>query len=82
MASGFKGDTVLAGGTQMLAVAAVLRGLGKRVPPVVTTVFVRDDPTAGFAATAAMIGAPRLLRGPGLRRPSGMQALPATAWAR
>jgi len=57
MAASFRGETVLAGGTQMLAVAAVLRELGKPVPPVVTTVYVRDDPSAGFAATAEMIGA-------------------------
>ena len=56
IASSFKGETVLAGGTQMLAVAAVLRELGKKVPSVVTTVYVRDDPSAGFAATADMIG--------------------------
>jgi uncharacterized protein (TIGR00303 family) len=56
MASSFRGDTILAGGTQMLAVAAILRDLGKVVPPVVTTVYVRDDPSAGFAATAEMIG--------------------------
>jgi NaMN:DMB phosphoribosyltransferase len=56
IATSFKGDTVLAGGTQMLAVAAVLRELGKMVPSVVTTVYVRDDPSAGFAATADMIG--------------------------
>ncbi|MDD1667571.1 MAG: TIGR00303 family protein, partial [Methanomicrobiales archaeon] len=42
---------------QMLAIAAVLRDLGMRVPPVATTVFVRDDPSAGFASTAEMIGA-------------------------
>jgi len=57
MASGFRGRVILAGGTQMLAVAAVLRGLGKGVPPVVTTVYVRDDPSAAFPATAEMIGA-------------------------
>jgi uncharacterized protein (TIGR00303 family) len=57
IASAFRGDLVLAGGTQMLAVAAVLRELGKKVPPVATTVYVRDDPSAGFAATAEMIGA-------------------------
>ena len=57
IAASFQGETVLAGGTQMLAVAAVLRGLGKKVPSVVTTVYVRDDPSAGFAATADMIGA-------------------------
>jgi uncharacterized protein (TIGR00303 family) len=53
----FRGMTVLAGGTQMLAVGAVLRGLGKEVPPVATTVYVRDDPSAGFASTAERIGA-------------------------
>jgi uncharacterized protein (TIGR00303 family) len=58
IASSFRGMTILAGGTQMLAVAAVLRCLGKRVPPVATTVYVRDDPSAGFAATAEMIGVP------------------------
>ena len=56
IAASFKGEIVLAGGTQMLAVAAVLRDLGKKVPSVVTTVYVRDDPTAGFAPTADMIG--------------------------
>ena len=56
IAASFRGDTVLAGGTQMLAVAAVLREMGKRVPPVATTVYVRDDPSAGFAATAEMLG--------------------------
>jgi uncharacterized protein (TIGR00303 family) len=53
----FRGMTVLAGGTQMLAVGAVLRGLGKEVPPVATTVYVRDDPSAGFASTVERIGA-------------------------
>jgi uncharacterized protein (TIGR00303 family) len=57
IASSFQGSTVLAGGTQMLAVAAVLRALGRRVPPVATTVYVRDDPSAGFASTAEMVGA-------------------------
>jgi NaMN:DMB phosphoribosyltransferase len=38
-------------------VAAVLRALGRKVPPVATTVYVRDDPSAGFASTAEMIGA-------------------------
>ncbi|HVP25642.1 MAG TPA: TIGR00303 family protein [Methanomicrobiales archaeon] len=57
IASAFRGDAVLAGGTQMLAVAAVLRDLGKKVPAIATTVYVRDDPSAGFVATAEMIGA-------------------------
>ncbi|HVN65204.1 MAG TPA: TIGR00303 family protein [Methanomicrobiales archaeon] len=55
--SSFRGMAVLAGGTQMLAVAAVERDLGKNVPPVATTVYVRDDPSAGFASTAEMVGA-------------------------
>jgi uncharacterized protein (TIGR00303 family) len=57
IAASFRGETILAGGTQMLAVAAVLRDLGGRVPALATTVYVRDDPTAGFASTAEMIGA-------------------------
>jgi uncharacterized protein (TIGR00303 family) len=57
IASSFRGGIILAGGTQMLAIAAVLRELGKEVPPVATTVYVRDDPSAGFASTAEMIGA-------------------------
>ena len=57
MASAFRGEAVLAGGTQMLAVAAVIREMGKKVPAVVTTVYVRDDPSAGFTGTADMVGA-------------------------
>jgi NaMN:DMB phosphoribosyltransferase len=53
----FRGMTVLAGGTQMLAVASALRNLGKKVPPVATTAYVRDDPSAGFPSTAERIGA-------------------------
>ncbi len=56
IASTYSGDLILAGGTQMLAVAAVLKALGRRVPPLATTVYIRDDPTAGFARSIAGIG--------------------------
>ena len=48
---------VLAGGTQMLAVAALLKELGHRVPPVATTCYVRDDPSANFVEVSDAIGA-------------------------
>ena len=75
IAATFKGETVLAGGTQMLAVAAVLRELGKKVPSVVTTVYVRDDPSAGFTATADMIGAHVFITWTRTSLPSGIQGL-------
>jgi len=56
MIKGFSGDVVLAGGTQMLSVAAVAKGLGLHIPRVVTTVYVRDDPSANFPETADAIG--------------------------
>ncbi|HIJ07019.1 MAG: hypothetical protein XE11_0651 [Methanomicrobiales archaeon 53_19] len=56
MIKGFSGDVVLAGGTQMLSVAAVARGLRLRIPRVVTTVYVRDDPSANFPEIADAIG--------------------------
>jgi NaMN:DMB phosphoribosyltransferase len=56
IASAYTGDIILAGGTQMLAVAATLQALGRRVPPLATTVYVRDDPTAGFARSVADVG--------------------------
>ncbi|MGC9435579.1 MAG: nicotinate mononucleotide-dependent phosphoribosyltransferase CobT [Methanomicrobiales archaeon] len=65
MAAGFDGPVLLAGGTQMLAVAAVLRGLGERVPDPVTTVYIRDDESASFAKTAAEIGTDPLYVDPG-----------------
>ncbi|MCQ8894775.1 MAG: TIGR00303 family protein [Methanolinea sp.] len=56
IAAGFGGDLVLAGGTQMLAVCAVLKALDLPVPRVATTVYVRDDPSANFSETAETIG--------------------------
>lgn len=48
---------LLAGGTQMLAVSAVTAALGYRPPPIATTVYVRDDPSATFERTAEEVGA-------------------------
>lgn len=56
IAEGFSGMLILAGGTQMLAVAAVIKALGKKIPEVVTTVYVRDDPNASCDKTARDIG--------------------------
>lgn len=56
IASGFPGRVFLAGGTQMLSVAAVIKALGREVPDVVTTVYVRDDPHASCEKTASDIG--------------------------
>jgi uncharacterized protein (TIGR00303 family) len=56
IASAYKGTVVFAGGTQMLAVAAVLGRMGERMPSLATTAYVRDDPSASFAATLAAVG--------------------------
>jgi uncharacterized protein (TIGR00303 family) len=54
--SSYPGQVILAGGTQMLAVAAVTKGLQGRLPKVATTCYVRDDPSANFPDLAADIG--------------------------
>jgi NaMN:DMB phosphoribosyltransferase len=46
IAKTYSGKLVLAGGTQMLAVCAILKEEGVFLPYVVTTSYVRDDPTA------------------------------------
>ncbi|MCZ0862117.1 nicotinate mononucleotide-dependent phosphoribosyltransferase CobT [Methanocorpusculum vombati] len=56
IAEGYSGKLLLAGGTQMLAAAAVIRALGNAVPDVVTTSYVYNDATATFRETAAAIG--------------------------
>lgn len=55
---GFEGKIFLAGGTQMLAVAALIKALGLKMPSVVTTIYVRDDPGANCDKTAHDIGVP------------------------
>ena len=57
IAKTYTGTLVLAGGTQMLAVGALIKALGQPVPAVVTTSYVRDDPTANVQALAQKIGA-------------------------
>jgi uncharacterized protein (TIGR00303 family) len=50
-------EVVLAGGTQMLAIAALLRAMGrKKLPLVATTKYVCNDRNAGFSPLAASIG--------------------------
>lgn len=52
----YSGNILLAGGTQMLAVAALIKALGNRVPPIVTTSYVRDDSSANVEHLAGLIG--------------------------
>lgn len=65
IASAYPGEVILAGGTQMLAVAAVLRQMGKRVPTLATTVYVRDDESASFERTLEEVGATACYVDPG-----------------
>jgi uncharacterized protein (TIGR00303 family) len=52
----YSGNVILAGGTQMLAVAALIKALGIRLPSVATTSYVRDDPTANIRQLADDVG--------------------------
>lgn len=63
--STYQGTVILAGGTQMLAVSALLRLMNLPLPVVATTVYVRDDPTANMAPLAAAIGVPTCYVDPG-----------------
>jgi uncharacterized protein (TIGR00303 family) len=54
--SGFSGTVLLAGGTQMCAVGAVLHAMDRPVPEMVTTCYVREDPSANIEEVAAAIG--------------------------
>ena len=65
IAQGYSGTLVLAGGTQMLAVCALIRALGRPLPRVVTTSYVRDDATANVQALAEAIGVPVTYVDPG-----------------
>lgn len=56
IAETYPGTLVYAGGTQMLAVAAVVKALGHVPPRLATTVYVRDDENATFEKTAREIG--------------------------
>ncbi|MCX6681645.1 MAG: TIGR00303 family protein [Methanoregula sp.] len=65
IAHAYKGDILFAGGTQMLAVAALVRAMGDAVPMIVTTSYVRDDPTANVEELAGEIGARIVFVDPG-----------------
>lgn len=56
IADTYTGTLVFAGGTQMLAVSALLKALGQTMPAVVTTSYVRDDRSANVESLAARIG--------------------------
>jgi len=61
----YSGNLILAGGTQMLAVAALAKALGQKPPAVVTTSYVRDDLTANVSDLADRIGSPIYYVDPG-----------------
>jgi uncharacterized protein (TIGR00303 family) len=56
--STYSGKLYLAGGTQMLAVAALVKALSVPLPDVVTTIYVCDDPAANCREIAGQIGVP------------------------
>ena len=56
IAKSYSGTVLLAGGTQMLAVAAIIKSLKNCIPPIVTTCYVRDDPSANVRHLAGEIG--------------------------
>ena len=56
MIKSYTGNILLAGGTQMLSVAALAKAMGMTPPAVVTTSYVRDDPTANVDYLASRIG--------------------------
>jgi NaMN:DMB phosphoribosyltransferase len=58
IASSFSGNLVLGGGTQMLAITALLKKMGKRLPYIITTVYIKEDPTAKAEQLAREIGTP------------------------
>ena len=65
IAKTYSGDLLLAGGTQMLAVAAIIKSTGSRMPGVVTTIYVRNDPSANVEKIAHQIGVKMFFVDPG-----------------
>lgn len=65
IASSYQGTLILAGGTQMLAVTALIKGMGSRLPLVATTAYVRDDGSANVEDLAEQIGAHVIYVDPG-----------------
>lgn len=56
ISSTYTGHILLAGGTQMLAVSAIIKAMGLPLRSVVTTSYVRDDPSANVEQLARDIG--------------------------
>jgi uncharacterized protein (TIGR00303 family) len=56
IAESYGGRLILAGGTQMLAVSAIIRARGKPLPDIATTSYVRDDLSANVKELASKIG--------------------------
>ena len=56
ISSTYTGHILLAGGTQMLAVSAIIKAMGLSLPSVVTTSYVRDDLSANVEQIARQIG--------------------------
>ena len=48
---------ILAGGTQMLGVAALIKTLGNQIPDIATTIYVKEDPSSNCAEIAEQIKA-------------------------
>ena len=65
IAKTYSGELILAGGTQMLAVNAIIKSIGGHLPRVVTTSYVRDDPSANVQQIAAKIGVKIIYVDPG-----------------
>jgi uncharacterized protein (TIGR00303 family) len=65
IAKTYSGELILAGGTQMLAVSAVIKAEGRSLPYVVTTSYVRDDPSANVQQIARQIGVEIIYVDPG-----------------
>jgi len=61
----FSGNVILAGGTQMLAVAATIKAMGDPLPFVVTTTYVMKDASANVDSIASQIGVPISFVDPG-----------------
>lgn len=65
MIKSYTGTLLLAGGTQMLSVAALVKATGMKPPTIVTTSYVRDDKTANVEDIAGRIGCPIYYVDPG-----------------
>ena len=63
----YSGTLILAGGTQMLSIAALVRAMGDRMPMIATTSFVRDDPSANVRELADRIGVKIVYVDPGFQ---------------